>query len=73
MPNNRLKRDAPPLRVAAPQRRHQGLKTMSPTKSELLRVCVVRADGATVIVLWDGRGTANDGQPYENSYAWLIS
>jgi uncharacterized protein len=25
-----------------------------------------------VIVLWDGRGTANDGQPYENSYAWSL-
>jgi hypothetical protein len=25
-----------------------------------------------VIVLWDGRGTANDGQPYENSYAWFM-
>ena len=22
-----------------------------------------------MIVLWDGRGIANDGQPYENSYA----
>jgi hypothetical protein len=25
-----------------------------------------------VIVLWDGRGVANDGQPYENSYAWFM-
>jgi hypothetical protein len=32
----------------------------------------VHADGDTVIVLWDGRGTANDGKPYENSYAWFM-
>jgi ketosteroid isomerase-like protein len=25
-----------------------------------------------VIVVWDGRGIASDGQPYENSYAWII-
>ena len=30
------------------------------------------ADGGTVIVLWDGHGVANDGQPYENSYAWFM-
>jgi ketosteroid isomerase-like protein len=32
----------------------------------------VYADGDTVIVLWDGRGTANDGKHYENSYAWFM-
>jgi ketosteroid isomerase-like protein len=32
----------------------------------------VYADGDTVIVLWDGRGIANDGQAYENSYAWFM-
>jgi hypothetical protein len=32
----------------------------------------VHADGDTVIVLWDGRGIADDGQPYENSYAWIM-
>jgi uncharacterized protein len=32
----------------------------------------VYADGDTVIVLWDGRGVANDGQPYENSYVWVM-
>jgi ketosteroid isomerase-like protein len=32
----------------------------------------VYADGDTVIVLWNGRGTANDGQLYENSYAWFM-
>ncbi len=32
----------------------------------------VYADGDTVIVIWDGRGVANDGQAYENSYAWIM-
>ena len=32
----------------------------------------VYADGDTVIVIWDGRGIANDGRPYENSYAWIM-
>jgi ketosteroid isomerase-like protein len=32
----------------------------------------LHADGDTVIVVWDGRGVANDGRPYENSYAWLL-
>ena len=33
----------------------------------------VHADGDTVIVVWDGRGVANDGEPYENSYAWFMT
>jgi uncharacterized protein len=32
----------------------------------------IHADGDTVIVVWDGRGVANDGAPYENSYAWVM-
>jgi ketosteroid isomerase-like protein len=32
----------------------------------------VYADGDTVVVLWNGRGTANDGRIYENSYAWFM-
>jgi uncharacterized protein len=32
----------------------------------------LHADGDTVIVCWDDRGIANDGQPYENSYAWFM-
>jgi uncharacterized protein len=32
----------------------------------------IHADGDTVIVLWDGRGIANDDRPYENSYAWFM-
>lgn len=33
----------------------------------------VFADDDTVVVIWDGRGIANDGQPYENSYAWIMT
>jgi uncharacterized protein len=32
----------------------------------------LNADGDTVVVVWDGRGVANDGQTYENSYAWIM-
>jgi ketosteroid isomerase-like protein len=32
----------------------------------------IHADADTVIVVWDGRGVANDGRPYENSYAWIM-
>ena len=32
----------------------------------------VHADGNTVIVLWDGRGIAMDGKPYENTYAFFM-
>jgi uncharacterized protein len=43
--------------------------------SEPFRPITIRsvlADGDTVIVLWDGRGIAIDGQPYENTYAWFM-
>jgi ketosteroid isomerase-like protein len=36
------------------------------------RIRSVHADRDTVIVIWDGRGVANDGVPYENSYAWAM-
>jgi uncharacterized protein len=45
------------------------------TESEPFRPVTIRgvyADGDTVVVIWDGRGIANDGQPYENSYAWIM-
>ena len=29
--------------------------------------------GDTVIVRWDGHGVANDGRPYDNSYAWFMT
>jgi len=32
----------------------------------------VHADGNTVIVLWDGRGIAVDGKPYEITYAFFM-
>jgi ketosteroid isomerase-like protein len=32
----------------------------------------VHADRDTVIVVWDGRGIASDGEPYENSYAGFM-
>ena len=32
----------------------------------------IHADADSVIVVWDGRGVANDGRPYENSYAWIM-
>ncbi|MEU7825976.1 nuclear transport factor 2 family protein [Catellatospora sp. NPDC049111] len=37
-----------------------------------VRVQAVICDGNDVVVLWDGRGTANDGKPYENTYAWFL-
>jgi hypothetical protein len=30
------------------------------------------ADGDTVVVLFDARGTARDGVPYANTYAWFV-
>lgn len=45
------------------------------TAGEPFRPVAIRgvyADGDTVVVIWDGRGIANDGQPYENSYAWIM-
>jgi ketosteroid isomerase-like protein len=38
-----------------------------------IRIRAIHADGDTVVVLWDGRGVANDGRPYENSYAWFMT
>jgi ketosteroid isomerase-like protein len=44
----------------------------SPDPFRPVRIRSVHADGDTVIVLWDGRGIANDGLPYENTYAWFM-
>jgi hypothetical protein len=38
-----------------------------------VRIRSLHADGDAAIVVWDGRGVANDGQPYENSYAWIMT
>lgn len=46
------------------------------TASERFRPTMIRsivADDDTVVVLWDGREIANDGQPYENSFAWFMT
>lgn len=32
----------------------------------------IYAEGETVIILFDAKGTASDGQPYENTYAWFL-
>jgi hypothetical protein len=32
----------------------------------------VLADGDWVVVLFDGRATARDGQPYRNTYTWYM-
>ncbi|MDR2986047.1 MAG: nuclear transport factor 2 family protein [Nocardiopsaceae bacterium] len=45
------------------------------TASEPFRPTTIRsvfADGDTVVVIWDGRGIAIDGKPYQNSYAWIM-
>jgi ketosteroid isomerase-like protein len=45
------------------------------TVSEPFRPVTIRgvfADDDTVIVIWDGRGIARNGRPYENSYAWIM-
>lgn len=41
-----------------------------PFRPETIRS--IHADGDTVIVVWDGRGVANDGVEYRNSYAWIM-
>jgi uncharacterized protein len=37
-----------------------------------VNIRIVLADGDTVAVVWDGHGVANDGEVYENSYAWIM-
>jgi ketosteroid isomerase-like protein len=37
-----------------------------------IRIRAILADGDMVVVLWDGHGVANDGQAYDNSYAWFM-
>ena len=32
----------------------------------------IYADGDTVIIFFDATGTARDGKPYENTYAWFL-
>jgi hypothetical protein len=35
-------------------------------------VRAIYADGDTVIVHWQGHTTATDGQPYDNTYCWIM-
>jgi ketosteroid isomerase-like protein len=37
-----------------------------------VRIRSVLADADAVVVIWDGHGVANDGKPYDNSYAWIM-
>jgi uncharacterized protein len=32
----------------------------------------IYTDGDTVIVFFDAKGTARDGKPYVNTYAWFL-
>jgi len=32
----------------------------------------IYADGNTVVVFFDASGTARDGKPYANTYAWFL-
>ena len=62
-------------RHPAVHRRGPGALGARFSSSEPFRPTTIRsvhADGDTVIVLWDGRGIANDGRPYENTYAWFM-
>lgn len=42
----------------------------TPLKPEVRNIY---ADGDTVIVFFDARGTARDGKPYVNTYAWFLT
>ncbi|MCB8882793.1 nuclear transport factor 2 family protein [Acidisoma cellulosilytica] len=33
----------------------------------------IYADGDVVVAMFDGQGTANDGKPYANTYAWFLT
>lgn len=33
----------------------------------------IYTDGSTVIVIWDGKATATDGLPYNNTYSWYMT
>jgi SnoaL-like protein len=67
----RAGRDLAGFRVRFPGHRRTGpARRSGPFRPVTIRA--VYADDDTVIVIWDGRGIANDGQPYENSYAWIM-
>jgi uncharacterized protein len=33
----------------------------------------IHAEGDTVVAFFDAKGTARDGKPYENTYAWFLT
>lgn len=52
-------------------------QVVSPTSARLSTPIVptvrgIWADGDMVIVLWDGKATARDGRPYQNTYTWYF-
>ena len=44
-------------------------RMQEPLKPTIRRIYT---DGDTVIVFFDARGTARDGKPYVNTYAWFL-
>jgi ketosteroid isomerase-like protein len=49
-----------------------GARFLASARFRPTKIRSVHADGNTVIVLWDGRGIAIDGKPYENTYAFFM-
>jgi uncharacterized protein len=47
-----------------------GARMAGPLKPTIKRIYT---DGDTVIVYFDAKGTARDGKPYANSYAWFLT
>jgi hypothetical protein len=52
--------------VGAPVRR----RLAEPIQPE---VRMIMAEGETVVVVWEGHAVALDGDPYENTYCWIIT
>lgn len=46
-----------------------GSRLAQPVKPEVRHLL---ADDDSVIAVWDGKGVARDGKPYENSYVWIF-
>lgn len=57
---------------ASPPYRPFGARFARGERFRPIRVRSIHADGDTVIVVWDGLGVSNDGQAYNNSYAWIM-
>lgn len=48
-------------------------KSDDPFRPVNIRAIYDDEDSSTVIVVWDGRGTATAGTTYRNTYAWFLS